>query len=198
MGLRGVPAGLYRILAAPETAGVGTCIRQALISGMVPDIADCMDAICEVEGERWAMFYSLISEKDRPCDFRSLGNLFYIYEVVRPALAAKDGSTATELESSGPNSALDDSSSSGHSDMFDSALRLRANLERPLILSIDDRAERKIYSKAQAFIKKIRRAPQIPSHPSCWSCTAHDVCLSTATRAATVCTGRIRAHAHSA
>ncbi|KAK8032674.1 hypothetical protein PG990_002408 [Apiospora arundinis] len=165
MGLRGVPAGFYHILTAPGTAGVGTSIRQALTSGMVPDIADCMDAICEVEGERWAMFYSLIPEKDRPCDFRSLGNLFYIYEVVRPALAAKNGSTAAELEVSGPNAALDDSSSSGHSDILDSALHLKVNVERPLIMSIDDRAERKIYSKAQAFIKKIRRAPQIPSHP---------------------------------
>ncbi|KAK6815746.1 hypothetical protein PG987_016512 [Apiospora arundinis] len=146
MGLRGVPAGFYHILTAPGTAGVGTSIRQALTSGMVPDIADCMDAICEVEGERWAMFYSLIPEKDRPCDFRSLGNLFYIYEVVRPALAAKNGSTAAELEVSGPNSALDDSSSSGHSDILD----------RPSAKSV---------SKAQAFIKKIRRAPQIPSHP---------------------------------
>ncbi|KAK8092373.1 uncharacterized protein PG998_014858 [Apiospora kogelbergensis] len=165
IGLRGVPAGFYHILAAPGTAGVGTSIRQALASGMVSDIADCMDAICEVEGERWAMFYSLIPEKDEPCDFRSLGNLFYIYEVVCPALTAKNGSTATQVDASGPNSALDDSSSSGHSDILDSALHLKVNVQRPLIMSIDDRAERKMYSKAQVLIKKIRRAPQIPSHP---------------------------------
>ena len=34
-------------------------------------------------------FYSMIAEKERPEEFQALGNLYYIFQVVQPALLKK-------------------------------------------------------------------------------------------------------------
>ncbi|KAI1864631.1 hypothetical protein JX265_008355 [Neoarthrinium moseri] len=136
---RGVGSGSYEILVAPGTASVGSTIQSSLMHNTVPDINECLASVCQMEGESWAAFYSLVPEKEKPQTFKSLGFLFYVYEAIRPAL--RHLRTTSDTRRSGSTA-------------------------RPLIISVDDRAERKIYSKSQDLIKKIRKASNVASSPT--------------------------------
>jgi hypothetical protein len=94
--------------------------------------------------------------KDRLQNFRALGYLFYIFQVVRPALAinprhcSPDNSSGSDL--SGP---------SQPSSCFGDDVKTRR-----LLISIDDGSERRIYSRAQKLFKKIRASPDMLTSPT--------------------------------
>lgn len=163
LGMRGVSSSSYEILVAPGTIGVGGRIQSSLVCDMVPCISESLACVSQSEGGAWAAFDSLVPEKEKPQNFRTLGNLFYIYESIRPALQLSRMVSHTTPEDNTIDLISDDSLSSTTSRSSettpDSAIR-------PLIISIDDRAERKIYSKAQAFIKKINKSSNIASSPT--------------------------------
>ncbi|WAO93393.1 Hypothetical protein NCS54_01094000 [Fusarium falciforme] len=87
----------------------------------------------------WASFYRLVPEKERPHDFRSLGYLFYVFQVVRQALVGNEAC--------------------GHGHGIPSK-----NGDKParLLISVDDGIERRVYSRAQKILKKMRASSEYP------------------------------------
>ncbi|KAL6714221.1 hypothetical protein ACLMJK_008716 [Lecanora helva] len=122
---------LQRRGARPEDANIQfsqkeipatVAIKQALQNGEIPILEDLLYKFDSQSDCLWKDFYSLISEKDQPKDLQALGNLSYVFEVVK--LALKKPITTT--------------------------------FSRPrLILSVDDRMENRIYSRARNLLKKL-------------------------------------------
>lgn len=123
------------IQVSPSGDLVCDLICRALADGVLPTLDP---ALCTLHARDpiWARFYDLVPEKEKPSDFRALGYLFFVYQVMRPALE----STATAA-CKGCN--------------------LITNRTR-LLISVDDRFERRIYSRAQKLLKKGRSLPQNP------------------------------------
>lgn len=104
-------------------------LRQSLRGCILPSPDHVLRRISEHD-PIWDTFFRLISEKERPRDFQSLGYLFHVYYVVRPVLL--------------------DATTRGHNS---------TNPSNPLVISIDDIHERRIYHRAQQLLKKIRTMP---------------------------------------
>lgn len=73
----------------------------------------------------------MLPPKEHPQNFRDLGYLFYVYEIIRPALVDNMRS-GVGIPKSGR-----------------------------LILGIDNGTERRIYSRSQKLLKKIRNSPAV-------------------------------------
>lgn len=61
-------------------------IRQSLQNGEIPTLEGLLRNLESQNCSLWKDFYSLISEKDGPKDIHALGNLSYVFEVVKIAL----------------------------------------------------------------------------------------------------------------
>jgi hypothetical protein len=92
------------------------------------------------EDKDWNDFYEMLPPKERPQDFRDLAYLFYVYEVTRPALVDN----------------------------------MRSGAAKPtngrLILTIDDGTERRIYSRSQKLLKKVRNLPGVERPAALMEC----------------------------
>ena len=148
------------IRVTPRASLVAASIRQALQDGERPSLASILQRLNGQKDRIWQDFYQLLPPKDRPETFRALGYLFYVFQVVKPALVIDK---ARLRRWSSP-------------DIFPEAAP-RASTQIPpfsqakvrprrLIISIDDGAERRIYSRAQKLLKKIRNSPDSPTYPT--------------------------------
>lgn len=102
-------------------------ICDSLANGVLPDVNDVL-SVLETEDATWACFYALVPKNERVTDFRGLSYLFYVYQVLKPALEEppyiaemRNGDAATKL-----------------------------------LISVDDAFERRIYSRSQKLLKKLR------------------------------------------
>lgn len=112
-------------------------IRNSLQKERRPSLDHVLQMLT-IHDPTWTGFYALIPEKERPHDFRDLGYLFYVYQVARPALI--------EQHNLNPNPKSPSQSN-------------------PLIISVDDIRERRIYTRAQKLLKRIRTRPEYPAMP---------------------------------
>ncbi|KAI1870345.1 uncharacterized protein JN550_005273 [Neoarthrinium moseri] len=136
LNLRGYP---LEILISPGTKLVSETIKSALRSSRVPCLAEALASLVEDDTGLWARFWALLPEKERPRDFKDLGYLFYVLQAVRPALGIP----------------INGKGNGRHKEPNEHFKRL--------IISVDDRSERKIYSKAQSVLKAMRRL--VPEYP---------------------------------
>jgi hypothetical protein len=112
-------------------------IRQALQQFTIPSVENLLEKL-GVEDKVWNEFYNTLPPKDHAKSFRDLGYLFYVYESIRPSLI--DNIRAGDRRETGDKKGR-------------------------LILSIDDGSERRIYSRSQKLLKKIRNLPSIERPP---------------------------------
>ncbi|KAH8696536.1 hypothetical protein BGW36DRAFT_452200 [Talaromyces proteolyticus] len=101
-------------------------ICDSLANNTFPSVDDILQ-ILHTEDRTWADFYALVPVNEKVTDFRGLSYLFYVYQVLRPA-----------LEQSQINA------------------KEKGDAKRKLLISIDDAFERRIYSRSQKFLKKLR------------------------------------------
>lgn len=152
LGRRGIasPHGC-KIHVSPRTNVVASSIRQALQDGRSPLLDDVLQKLDGQEDGVWRAFYRLVHLKERPQDFRALGYLFYVFQVVRLALtrSTPSSSRGSSLESASGASYCSGKTSRPHA----------------LLISVDDGVERRIYSRAQKLLKKIRQAPDGETDP---------------------------------
>ena len=130
---------VHQIVPLHSVSLVCEIIRDSLQKEHLPSL-DYVLQMLEIHDPTWTGFYALIPEKDRPRDFQDLGYLFYVYQVVRPAL----------LEQHNPNPQPQSQSQSQYN---------------PLIIGVDDIHERRIYIRAQKLLKRIRSRPEYLARP---------------------------------
>ena len=148
LGRRGIsPTQDCEIRVSPRTNLVASSIHRALKDLRNPCLNNILHELGNQKDGVWQDFYKLVPSHEQPQDFRALGYLFYIFQVVRPALM-KNPMHSSLVNSSG-------SDSSGPSSRLQS-----------LLISVDDSAERRIYSRAQKFLKKIRNSPESLTNPT--------------------------------
>jgi hypothetical protein len=82
-----IKAGSFKV--TPGAGHICLTIRQSLEKHTYPSVHEVLD-ILSVHEPGWTSFMRFVPEKERPHDFRSLGHLFYVYQVVRHAFG--DGS----------------------------------------------------------------------------------------------------------
>ena len=128
---------VHQIVPLHSVSLVCEIIRDSLQKEHLPSL-DYVLQMLEIHDPTWTGFYALIPEKERPHDFRDLGYLFYVYQVARPALI--------EQHNLNPNPKSPSQSN-------------------PLIISVDDIRERRIYTRAQKLLKRIRTRPEYPAMP---------------------------------
>ncbi|KAI0871747.1 hypothetical protein GGS24DRAFT_44392 [Hypoxylon argillaceum] len=135
---RGMELSRMKIEVSRRGITVAAHILEALERSEMPSFDEVLKLLGE-EDDTWNDFWNMLPPKDRAVDFRSLSYLFYVYEVIRPAL---EGNTIPA----------------------DSISNSKANTGR-LVIGIDDGAERPIYSRSQKLLKKIRNNPAIDRLP---------------------------------
>ncbi|KAH8597687.1 hypothetical protein B0O99DRAFT_684403 [Bisporella sp. PMI_857] len=132
-GIAGLYNSFYRIQVSPRDNLVSSSIREALLNGRRPSLGHVLQNLLDQGDRVWQDFYNLLLPKELPQNFRELGYLFYVFQIIRPALLGNLG---------------------GHP------------RPRRLLISVDDGAERRIYSRAQKLLKKIRQTPFSFSDPT--------------------------------
>ncbi|KAL8853028.1 MAG: hypothetical protein Q9221_002058 [Calogaya cf. arnoldii] len=148
---RGVSAVECEINTPPKYNPVSSLIRKALQHGVVPRLEETLLGLSDDKDGLFRSFYPLVPVRERPQDLKDLGNLFYVYEAVKPALLGAQTRPATRMRAS---------------DDLDPSRGTHATAKpRRLIIGIDDPAERRIYSKAQVILKKIRSSALGVSRP---------------------------------
>lgn len=118
------------IQVSPLAGRVYQLICGSLANGVLPDVNDTL-RVLETEDATWACFYALVPKNERVTDFRGLSYLFYVYQVLRPALEEEEEPQHIADMSNGGVSAK-------------------------LLISVDDAFERRIYSRSQKLLKKLR------------------------------------------
>lgn len=144
---RGANPSTYTIHISEKTNPIAAAIRQGLQIGKPPSLEDFLQGPSLRGNHLWEDFYALIPEREQPQDLEGLAYLFYVFAAVRSALTkdtAKDHSTFSQGKS---DAAAARSNAKG--------ARTDTKPSR-LILSVDDSAERRIYSKAQEVLRKLR------------------------------------------
>lgn len=121
---------------SPGTHLVCRTIRQCLIRNVLPNLDEVLQILNEAEPV-WHRFWNLLPDKERPGDFRELGYLFYVFQVLRPALLDNFPATVNQHN----------------------VHRTTMGPSARLLIGIDDGTERRIYSRAQKILKKIRSSP---------------------------------------
>ncbi|KAJ0419630.1 hypothetical protein BJY00DRAFT_313779 [Aspergillus carlsbadensis] len=137
LGRRGIrDHSSYEIRISSKGNAAALLIRKFVSDGEVPSVDNVLQALHDEEDGLWSDFYLHIPLKERPKDFEALGYLYYVFEVAKSALTKtsnRHGSTSGENGKTTPKPR-----------------------PRQLIISVDDPAERRIYSRAQDVLKKIR------------------------------------------
>ncbi|KAI4604897.1 hypothetical protein J4E83_010945 [Alternaria metachromatica] len=113
------------ISVTPGGERILTTIRKSLMMRTLPSVQNAIDDLSAHE-PAWTRFMQFVPDAEKPKDFRALGQMFYVYQVVRHAL--------------GEESAQSD-----------------------LLISVEDSAERGVYSRAQKLLKRIRESTCAPS-----------------------------------
>ncbi|ERF71372.1 hypothetical protein EPUS_09296 [Endocarpon pusillum Z07020] len=143
---RGANSGDYDIHSSDKTNPVAAAIRQGLQIGKLPSLEDFVQGLSLQNNHPWGDFCTLIPEREQPQDLDGLVYLFYVFEAVKSALTkaiAKHHSTFSQ----GRPEAAAPSTPKGS--------RIGTKPSR-LILSVDDPAERRIYTRAQQVLRKLR------------------------------------------
>ncbi|KAI4216708.1 MAG: hypothetical protein LQ351_001197 [Letrouitia transgressa] len=83
---RGASAEDADIQISQKKNAAAISIRQSLRNGKIPTLEYLLQSLKSESCSLWKDFYSLISDKDRPKDVHALGNLSYVFEVVKIAL----------------------------------------------------------------------------------------------------------------
>jgi hypothetical protein len=115
------------IQVSPLADLVCQLICDSLANSVLPNVDDIL-RVLETEDATWARFYALVPKNERVTDFRGLSYLFYVYQILRPALEE----TQYAAESCNGDEAT------------------------KLLISVDDAFERRIYSRSQKLLKKLR------------------------------------------
>ncbi|KAF7586335.1 hypothetical protein BBP40_009063 [Aspergillus hancockii] len=165
---RGVPSSrrLYDIQISPGSALVNDAFREALKYENLPCLNNILETLSSSQDGSWRQFYSLLSDRDKPQTIKDLGYLFYIFEVVRPVVLA---GMQSRKQSTPTQSADMDSAASCRQQQPASTLRYGSkqnHMPRPLVISVDDPSERKLYSKAHSIFLKLPKSPTYPADPT--------------------------------
>ncbi|GBF59786.1 hypothetical protein TMEN_2116 [Trichophyton mentagrophytes] len=138
----------YDIGITSRTNTAAILIRTAIEYGEIPSL-DSVLAALDSEGDGcWKRFYDMVPTKERPSNLDQLGYLFYVYEAIRPSLVER------------PTPVSPASEKTKKANLSKKALKKRK--PRRLIISVDDSAERRIYSRAQRILSKIRQSSEKP------------------------------------
>ncbi|KAI9371608.1 hypothetical protein BJX61DRAFT_534633 [Aspergillus egyptiacus] len=138
----------YGISITSRTSPAAVLIRTAIEHDEVPSLESILAAYDSEEDGCWKRFYGMIPTKERPSDLDQLGYLFYVYEAIRPSLVER------------PQVVPPASDKTKTANLSKKALKKRK--PRRLIISVDDTAERRIYSRAQRILSKIRQSSEKP------------------------------------
>jgi hypothetical protein len=144
---RGANSSDYEVHTSEKTNLVAAAIRQGLQIGKLPSLEDFVQGLSLQNNHLWEDFYALIPEREQPQDLEGLAYLFYVFAAVKPALTkdiAKHNSTFSQGR---PDAAAARSTPKGS--------KTDTKPSR-LILSVDDPVERRIYSRAQEVLRKLR------------------------------------------
>ncbi|MCJ1251488.1 hypothetical protein MMC30_008722 [Trapelia coarctata] len=134
--------------------------RQALKDGKCPCLDDILQKLSSQKDGVWRELYKLLPPKEKPQDFRALGYLFYVFQVVKPALMK---SAIQSRRKSTPVN-ITRSTFNGLSQPWSCAEE--GSRPRRFLISVDDGAERRIYSSAQKLLKKLRNSPDSKTYPN--------------------------------
>jgi len=110
------------ISVTPGGERIHSSIRESLMMHKLPSLQQAIDDLGAHE-PAWTRFLQFVPDTEKPKDFRSLGHMFYVYQVVRHALGEASGHEPTQPD---------------------------------LLISVEDSAERGVYSRAQKLLKKVR------------------------------------------
>jgi hypothetical protein len=124
-------------------------IKGALQEGKSPSLERILEKMDAEKDGCWRAFYQRVPTSQRPKDLEQLGFLYYVFEVVRPALMEVQTPVTVLLTENKRNGTLPPRKSKTQS------------RPRRLIISIDDPAERRIYSQAQEVLRKCRQSVSI-------------------------------------
>lgn len=138
----------YGISITPRTSTAAVLIRTAIEHEEIPSLHSILAALDSEEDGCWKRFYEMIPTKERPSNLDQLGYLFYVYEAIRLSLVE------------GPTLVPPESGKTTKANLSKKALKQRK--PRRLIISVDDSAERRIYSRAQRILSKIRQSSEKP------------------------------------
>lgn len=132
---RGVDPSKFRVRVSPLTDLVFSYIRSSLEDSVLPNIEEVL-VILALKSSTWTKFFQLLSEKERPTDFKSLSYLFYVFQVVRLGIAANE-----------------------HHIFSADASAATVKPPKPrLIIGIDDGMERRVYTRATKFFKTMKKS----------------------------------------
>ncbi|EGE06341.1 hypothetical protein TEQG_05344 [Trichophyton equinum CBS 127.97] len=138
----------YDIGITSRTNTAAILIRTAIEYGEIPSLDSVLAALDSEEDGCWERFYEMVPTKERPSNLDQLGYLFYVYEAIRPSLVER------------PTQVPPASKKTKKANLSKKALKKRK--PRRLIISVDDSAERRIYSRAQRILSKIRQSSEKP------------------------------------
>ena len=145
---RGANSSDYEIYTSDKTNPAAAAIRQCLQTGKIPTLEEFMQGLNLQNNHLWEDFYSLIPEREQPQDLEGLAYLFYVFAAVKSALTKDNAKHHSTFPQGGPETAA----------ATRSTPQDPKNHTKPsrLILSVDDPVERRIYSRAQEVLRKLR------------------------------------------
>lgn len=151
---RGANPDDYRIHASSRSTTVALSIKQALQNGSIPSLGSILQRLDHEKDGLWRAFYQFVPTKEKPRIMEDLGYLFYVFEAIKAAL--ENPATAYPV-----TSRLEGTRHS-RCTLEERYGPMPENETRPkprrLIIAIDDAAERRIYSRSQEILKKIRQS----------------------------------------
>ncbi|KAG9240509.1 hypothetical protein BJ878DRAFT_525789 [Calycina marina] len=119
---------------SPSSVQICAEICGELSKGILPDLDSVLESL-SVKESGWARLMEMVPDKEKPYDWRSFGYLFYVFQILKPAL--------------GDYKAASDDRTAGNDSAYQTAVPR-------LMVGIDDNVERRIYSRAQKFLKALR------------------------------------------
>ncbi|KAJ5170829.1 uncharacterized protein N7500_003612 [Penicillium coprophilum] len=146
---RGIDSTGYVIDITSRTNPAALLIRTALEHGENPSLDAILAALDSERDGCWKQFYEMIPIKERPTNLDQLGYLYYVYEATKPSLVERQAEPTRPVSNQTKKVNL-------------SKKALKKRKPRRLIISIDDSAERRIYSRAQRILSKIRQCSDKP------------------------------------
>ena len=141
------------VRVSPRNTLVNSAIHQSLQDGQNPSVDDILQKLWSEEDEVWRNFYELVPQKERPHNFRELGYLFYVFQIVKPVLSSRS------VDRNPSRCPRNTSKSDDQSPSDAVCLSEKRSPFGCLLISIDDSAERRIYTRVQKLLKIIRNSP---------------------------------------
>lgn len=138
--------GLVEIYTSSKRNFVACSVRKSLRNGRLPSLEGTLEDLDKEPDGLWRYFFAHVPSKQCPWNWEQLGYLFYVFEVVRSALV--------ETVTIGTRGAR--YRNPAGSGVASPPMKCSRAKPRRLIFSVDDAAERRIYSTAQEVLKKIR------------------------------------------